>query len=102
MPYHENQKEQAETVTIVGVKQKRFDDGGVKWMLHDDQNRWFQFYETNRSGQESGQFREWKGWVEQAVAEKQTVTIRFTVEEKTGASGDTYTLYKVSGFEAAE
>jgi hypothetical protein len=98
----QNQNEQGETVTIVGVKQKRFDDGGVKWMLHDDQNRWFQFYETNRDRTPTRQYEEWQAFVEQAVADKLPVTIRFTVEEKTGASGDLYTLYKVSGFEAAE
>ena len=98
----QNTNEQTETVSIVGVKKKEFPDGGTKWMLHDDQNRWFQFYQTNKDGRESRTYQEWKDWVEQAVADRLPVSLRYTVEEKTGASGDPYTLLKVLGFEAAE
>ena len=89
-------------MAIVGQKKKDFPDGGVKWMLRDSTDRVFQFYQTNRDGRESSTYLDYRSFVEQAIADKQPVTLTFTEETKVGASGDIYTLYKVTGFVAAE
>lgn len=93
----QNTNEQVEAVTIVGVRQKAFEDGGVKWMLRDGQDRVFQFYQTDARGRETSQYREYQRHVlgEMPYA----VTLRFAEQHGVGATGEAYTLYKVLGFE---
>jgi hypothetical protein len=93
------QEVQRETITVVGQKTKTYEDGGKKWLIHDDRDRWFQFYEQKREGGETTAFRGWKESVQRAVEAHEPIAVRFTeMEKESKVTSESYTVRTILGF----
>jgi hypothetical protein len=93
------QQVQRETINVVGQKTKAYEDGGKKWLIRDDRDRWFQFYEQKRDGGETSAFRGWQEFAQQAAERKEPVAVRFTeAERESKVTSETYTVRTILGF----